>query len=52
MRNIRFFETKEEAKVAEKRLKARGIRASIFKMSKREKQAHSGFYSYYVRYEF
>ena len=50
MRNLMFYVTKDSAKEAQKQLANKGIKATIFKMTKSEKLAYSNIYNYYIRY--
>lgn len=50
MRNIIFYQTKDSAKEAQKRLAKRGLKATIFKMTKAEKLIYDSIYNYYIRY--
>lgn len=50
MRNLMFYATKDSAKEAQKRLASKGIKATIFKMTKAEKLVYDSIYNYYIRY--
>ena len=50
MRNIIFYRTKESAKEAQKHLAKQGLKATIFRMSKSERQIYNNIYYYYIRY--